>query len=280
MEKTKTMTTNERIALVEVKIERAKKHISNLESEIKTFFDSKPYEIGTKRDPEVGKLIYYVIRANAVPNCIAAIAGDAIHNLRSVLDHIAQHLFLLGPNRTSGPGGHDNFIIGKSATEFKSMLQGKIKDLRPNAVEVLRSIEPYQGGKGHELWVLHRLDIIDKHRLLVTVGSSFQSVDLVAHMRPFFEKTLTERFGSKDHPLLANFPSVFFRPADNLFPLKAGDELFIDGADAEVNEKMQFRFNIALNEPGIIEGKPLLESIHHLADLVSNTFLILKPCLS
>ncbi len=91
---------------------------------------------------------------------------------------------------------------------------------------------------------------------------------------------LTDSFGSKDHPLLTNFPSVFFRPADNLFPLKAGDELFIDAVDAEVNEKMQFRFNVALNEPGITDGKPSLETIHHLADLVSNTFLILKPCLS
>ncbi|MGO9530227.1 MAG: hypothetical protein ACLP3B_03515 [Syntrophobacteraceae bacterium] len=280
MEETKTMTANERIVLIEVKIERAKKHISDLESEVKTFFDSKPYKVGTKRDPQVGKLIYYIVRANTVPDCIAAIAGDAIHNLRSVLDHIGQHLFLIGPNRPTGPQKWDYFIIGESATDFESKLQRKIKDFRPDAIDVLRSIEPYQGGKGHGLWVLHRLDIVDKHRLLVTVGSSFQSVDLVAHMRPFFEKMLTESFGSKDLPLLTNFPSVFFRPADNLFPLKAGDELFIDAADAEVNEKMQFRFNVALNEPGITDGKPLLETIHHLADLVSNTFLILKPCLS
>lgn len=274
------MTADKRIALIQVKIERAKKHIVDLESEIKTFFDSKPYEVGTKRDPQTRKLIYYVVRVNTIPDCIATIAGDAIHNLRSVLDHIAQHLFLVGPNRPSGPGKHDSFIIRDSATEFKSALQGTIKDFRPDAVDVLRSIEPYQGGKGHELWILHHLDIIDKHRLLITVGSSFQSVDVAALFRPFFEKIHAERFGSKDNSVLANFPPLFLKPADILFPLKAGDELFIDAPDAEVNEKMQFRFNVALNESGIVEGKPLLETVHHLADLVYNTFLILKSCLS
>jgi hypothetical protein len=34
-----------------------------------------------------------------------------------------------------------------------------------------------------------------------------------------------------------------------------------------------------LNEPGVVEGKPLLETIQHLSDLVSNTFHIFKPCL-
>jgi hypothetical protein len=39
-------------------------------------------------------------------------------------------------------------------------------------------------------------------------------------------------------------------PADNLFPLEAGKELFIDEADAEPNEKMQFRFDVVLYEFG------------------------------
>ena len=46
---------------------------------------------------------------------------------------------------------------------------------------------------------------------------------------------------------------AFFRPADILFPLKWGGELFIDGRDAKVNERLQFRFNVALNEPGSLK---------------------------
>ena len=273
----KAMTPNERITLIEVKIERAKKHIVDLESEIKTFFDSKPYEIRANYNPQMGKLGHYVVRADPVPNSIPATAGDAIHNLRSVIDHIAQQLFLIGPNGEAGSKSWHKFIVRDSASDFEAALKGVIKDLRPDAIDVFRSIEPYKGGKGHELWVLHQLDIIDKHRLLITVGSAFQSVDLMPYLSNLWDRS-RETFGGKDHPF-ANFPPYFIRPADNLFPLKAGDVLFGGSGDEEVDKKMQFRFNIALNEPGVVEGKPLFETIQHLSDLVSNTFHIFKPCL-
>jgi hypothetical protein len=145
--------------------------------------------------------------------------------------------------------------------------------LRPDAIQALRNIAPYQGGKGHELWVLHQLDIIDKHRLLLTVGSSFQSVNLGAHMAQFVSK-IPEFNG-----LFKEMPALYFRPADKLFPLKAGDKLLGGGTDDEVNEKMEFRFEIALNEPGVVEGKPLLETVHQLTDIVANIFTIITPCL-
>jgi hypothetical protein len=50
--------------------------------------------------------------------------------------------------------------------------------------------------------------------------------------------------------------------------LKAGDELFIDAPDAEVNENLQFRFNVALYEPKIVQAQSLLKTLHQLAALV------------
>ena len=72
---------------------------------------------------------------------------------------------------------------------------------------------------------------------------------------------------------------VYLRPADNLCPLTVGDELFIDDVDAEENKGMDFRFNISLKEPGIVEG-PLLDTLQQFCDLVSKTALLFKPCLS
>jgi len=84
---------------------------------------------------------------------------------------------------------------------------------------------------------------------------------------------MKKMFPGKDLPAI----SAFFQPADVLFPLKEGDKLFIDAPDAEVNEQMQFRFNVALNEPGIIEGKPLLETVHQLTTLVEGIVMALTP---
>lgn len=72
----------------------------------------------------------------------------------------------------------------------------------------------------------------------------------------------------------------FLRPADTLHPLKVDDELFIDAVDAEVNDKMNFRFNVALSEHGVIESVPLLEAVQNLTDMVSNTVLQFKPYLA
>jgi hypothetical protein len=52
--------------------------------------------------------------------------------------------------------------------------------------------------------------------------------------------------------------SLWASPMDRMFPLKAGDELFIDAPDAKVNEDIKFTFDIALDEPGVIAGEPLM----------------------
>jgi hypothetical protein len=59
----------------------------------------------------------------------------------------------------------------------------------------------------------------------------------------------------------ANMPdlSVFCKPADNLFPLKAGEELFIGSTDDEEDPNMKFRFNVLLNEPGVVDGEPVTD---------------------
>jgi len=64
--------------------------------------------------------------------------------------------------------------------------------------------------------------------------------------------------------------SFFLRPADRLCPLKAGDELLICDVDEEPNDKVQFRFEVSLNEPQIIQAQSLTETVHQLAGLVDS----------
>ena len=137
---------------------------------------------------------------------------------------------------------------------------------------LLRSLKPYKGGND-ALWMLYRLNNVEKHRLLMTVGSIFQSVDLGAHVTAHMRKSFPEL---ADIPLM----SAFFKSDDVRFPLKKGDVLFTDGPDAEVNPEMQFRFNVAFNEPQIAEGKPLLETLHQLTALLEGIVSALTPRLA
>ena len=196
-------------------------------------------------------------------------AGDAIQNLMSALDHLAYQLVC---SDTADNPPNPNWIyfpIADDSTKYEAKKRGKIEGAAPETFEAIDSLKPYKGGNDL-LWALYRLNNIEKHRLLITVGSMFQSVDLGAHMTAMMRKSF---------PHLADIPlmSAFFKPADVLFPLKAGDKLLIDGPDAELNKEMQFRFNVALNEVGIIEGKPLLETVHQLTALVEGIVAALTP---
>ncbi len=262
------MTADERFALVRVKFERAKQHIRDLNAATKTFLDTHPYVVRTKRNPQTRQLIYYLADVRKTPPVIAAITGDALQNLRSALDHLAYHLFRVGAGDTAMPY-HVYFPIFDSAAEYRAKVHEKVKGMRKDAIEAIDAVKPYKGGND-TLWRLHKLNNIDKHRFVITVGSAFRSFNLGAHMEKTFESTFPELKGPK-------LPPFFIKPADRLFPLKAGDELFIDGPDSEVNEKMEFRFDIAFGEPQIVEGEPILPTLHELANHIDALIQSFRP---
>jgi hypothetical protein len=264
------MTSDERLSLIETKIDRANKHIADLDIARKAFLETKPYAVSTKRDPQTRRLIYYVTKVDQTPIALASAAGDILHNLRSALDHLAYQLFLVGPGGAGGgKGNRVYFPIARDAAEYKRDSRQKMKGLHQHAIDAINAIEPYGGGTGNDLWTLHALNNVDKHRLLVTVGGSFQSVGIGS----LLSRSLSGAFKNVKIEL-------GIKPADTLCPLKVGDELFIDSPDAEIDEHMPFKLDVALSESGIIDGKPLLETVRSLSKLVESIIPQFKPFLT
>ncbi len=218
-----------------VKVARAKMHIDALEAELQSFFATKPYVIGTKRDPDTRQLIYYMVNVGETSDSVAAIAGDALQCLRSALDHLAYQLVLAGTGQ-AGPFFHVYFPIANSFAKYEAKKSGRLKGASDAAIAAIDAVKPYKGGND-SLWLLHTLNNIDKHRLLITVGS-----------------------------------------AARMCPLKPGDELFIDGPDAQPNVEMQFRFDVAFSEPGIPDD-PVVETLQKMAVEVENLLLTFNPLL-
>lgn len=266
------MTADERLALVRLKIERADKHIDELKVAIRVFLDSQPYKVGTKRNPQTRQLIYYLTRVEPVPVSVALVTGDILHCLRDALDHLAQQLYLVGSAGAKGYRDQTSFPIAQSPKKLKAGFAGKVEGMRKDAVEAIRALEPYAGGKGDDLWTLHRLNNIDKHRLIIAVGSTYRSLDLGA----IGLQKMRRAFPHLELPDI----SAFFEVADNRFPLKTGDELLADTLDSEPNEKLKFTFEVALHEPRIIEGKPVVETLVQFRDRVNGIVEAFRPCLS
>jgi hypothetical protein len=264
-------TVDERLKHVTLKIKRAKEHAAELQRQLRAFLDSSPYKVGAKHDLHARKLIYYVTSAEPTPDCLPLIAGDVIQNLMSALDHLAYQIVC---SETGDNPPNPNWIyfpIADEPEKYEAKKTGKMQGAVQGTFAAIDALKPYKGGNDL-LWALYRLNNIEKHRLLLTVGSQAAGINLgqlmAGHLSGTFPAEAVAAFESM---------SIFLNPADKGFPLRAGFELYIGAVDEKPNPKQQFRFNVALSEPGIMEGKPLLDTVNEFTALVEGIVATLTP---
>ena len=165
------MSVLERIKL---KVERAKEHIRELGRSIQAFRDSNPYGFIIEDDLQTGDKVHRLEIRKETPDCFALLIGDAVHNLRSALDHLAWQLVIAnGQVPISGPGG-TQFRIYNPSPKPKPM-QGKIQGISADAQKLIDGIKPYRGGND-DLWALEQLDVIDKHKLLIVTAFALSEI--------------------------------------------------------------------------------------------------------
>lgn len=248
------------------KIERADKHIGELHGAIKEWTDTDPYLVVPEDDLDAGDKVYRVrIREQPPADRWSPIIGDAIHNLRSALDLLVYQLVLAnGKTPYTGNG----FPIYETEAEYKAKLPGKVQGTAKKARKVIDGCKPYKAGN-LGLWQLHALDIIDKHRLLVTAVASHTGLILdLGKSMPFPE---------------GHRPSIEIglRPAEGC-PLKDGDEVYrvTGGANSEPDDDPKFTFDIAIHEPGVVECEPVLPFLGQLMSLVNSTIPLFRSFLT
>lgn len=268
--------SDERLALVQTKIDRANKHFKELEVAINAFLATNPYEVVGKQDSHTRQITYYIARVEPIPFYLAAMTGDVIQNLRSALDHLAMQLYLVGPM-----GGDERsvyFPTDSSATQYNSSAPGKVRGMRQDAIDAINALEPYDGGKGADFSLLNRLNRIDKHRLLITVGFSLNSSNVGPIVLGLAKAQVAKAWPAKKFTF--ERLDIFLSPANRMFNLKVGDILETVPPESEVYKKSDFRFNVSLNEPGVIECEPLLDTLSRFGELVNRTLSNFRPLLS
>jgi hypothetical protein len=130
--------------------------------------------------------------------------GDCLHNLRSSLDHLAWQLVLADGGT---PTTRTDFPIFKCEGLFREHKKSKkaptgvVGGVSQQAAALIESLQPYNRTDGspeeHPLWVVHHLNIIDKHRRLslTTLGRTNTQTTLTnAAGHPIFALQLL------DHP--------------------------------------------------------------------------------
>ena len=150
-----------------LKLDRADKHISDLDARVRALPDSDVATVEINPDGGNQVIKHDIVDTTAATD-IALIAGDAIHNLKCALDHAwLETITKLVPSAVSK---FAKFPIYPSRDDLEAALRGqKIDIANPDLFRlIVDDIKAYDGGN-LATWPIHRLDIRDKHRLLLPV---------------------------------------------------------------------------------------------------------------
>lgn len=240
----------DRMSQIRSKIERANRHISELEATWDRFRQTRPYRLIVDHNPEKRERIYKVDVASELPVDIPLQAGDAVHNLRSSLDHLVCHLIAANGNSITN---RSEFPIFETSPKDKSKFMAKVQGAHPIAINLIEAAQPYNTGVD-DLRKLHELDIADKHRLLLVVAMS----NLKAAVELWDGNPTSGRM------ILGRDFSNFVLKDNAEIGAVIGTEL-AEG----VKENFHFSVEIAFSEPQIVRAKPVLDLLKQLSHTVT-----------
>ncbi len=150
------------------KVARAREHIATLEGEVAAFFAAKTYSRVAEPDPKQPHLEVHKLRfAGDLPDQFATMTSDGLHNLRDALDN-AGYALAVASGKVSPLNAA--FPFAGSSADFKNSL-GRCKDIPVTFHKIFESYGPYKGGNDF-LWVLSKLAVINKHKLLTVALNS------------------------------------------------------------------------------------------------------------
>lgn len=140
----------------QLKVDRAEKHLQELEAEIRCYARRQAYEAvrarQTKKDPHDWT---YVLRITEQPDPrLAVICGDIVHNLRSAYDHLA---VAIAPRRRRWQAGFpielDDIWEKDEAGRYvvadqnrRDSFLSRTEGMPPKAVAIIEELQPYTRG--------------------------------------------------------------------------------------------------------------------------------------
>ena len=149
-----------------LKLDRGAVHIREVDFTVYQFLRSRPYRIRQIADLDEEKFGYELSLTERPPAILAALLGDAIHNLRAALD-VA--VCAIAASRRQ-PISDTYFPFNRDGDKIETTIQKAVGRAGSEAMAVCRQYAPYPEGN-EALWGLHRADIVDKHRALIVAAA-------------------------------------------------------------------------------------------------------------
>jgi hypothetical protein len=162
-----------------LRLARAEEHLAELQPECSGFIASKPYRFFSEYDTDRRQTLLKFSVDRQPPDRIAIVAGDAIHSIRASLDYAA---WTLNEAHGGSPNRQVKYPVLETALAFGNDKTVKnYAKVMPAVLSLMETTQPYKEAKGlaaSPLWVLHKLDIRDKHITLNVAVAACQLASL------------------------------------------------------------------------------------------------------
>jgi hypothetical protein len=155
------------------KIERAHEHARLIDQELDAWIEENPYAISLKINSDCTRhsIVFSILKPPPLQRW-SLIFGDAIHNLRSALDHLVYAISVHDLKADPPPNeGRSAFLINDAPNDFRSKYW-RIADLSQPIRDAIESVQPYKRPRAPMpplLSILRDFDDADKHRLIKVV---------------------------------------------------------------------------------------------------------------
>ena len=126
-----------------------------------------------------------ILEGREVPIIIPLICGDALQNIRSVLDYLVWELVIANNEH---PDEVNAFPVCKGLASFKKAKKQRLRGVHSDAITIIESLQPYHFGQGNEIqsviFVLDKLANIHKHRTILMAQERHAPVEMIRVVDP------------------------------------------------------------------------------------------------
>jgi hypothetical protein len=249
-----------------LKVDRAAKHVADLNE---LFRKQRPFSYIFEKNTKTGECATFAKKNEAVIDQAALISGDAVHNLRSALDHV--YWDIVSPFATTdGDRRQVQFPFCEGPTRLDKAVKKALADrVGPNFEAVLKGLRPHGKPGGNELlYLIHELDILDKHRLLVPTGDYTRlSSDLIRRQVP-------------DFPI--NFPVIQFSQNRRdvvwrVQPMNRHEQRAADiPASGILEQELNVPVEIVFAIPSLGNLRPMVPTLNALVDVAKEAISLIR----
>jgi hypothetical protein len=262
------------------KVQRAKENLNDLVVKAREFASFNPYGVVIEDNPNSGERIWRARVSRPIPDTWPIIVGDVVHGLRAALDYLAWELWITNGGDIKDPAATGIvFPVTDPTKTFtpeqqETARQRKETTFGVDATAIIDRLQVDIGRKASTdpelkpLFLLHRLDIWDKHRRLHIVGGTVR----LMHME------VREDIHIQHMVIGGGGPTGSIRTV----PITDGTELLrLTLGPTTPNVQMNERFTayIAFEQEGPGKGESVLETLDQLVSFVDEALTIFAQLL-